>query len=132
MIRFALKYEHIKKKMIDMIKIIITHMMAKNKIFFVISETLYLERLAKHLIEKYDIVIDDFTEDDLNMFLEKKFEEEDIDTIQEYADMAEEHKLLMYYIHSGNDMIDFNLSKKQILSQIIRYPIVTAIYYLEK
>ena len=96
------------------------------------NETLYLEKLAKHLINEYNIVIDDYTPDDLNFFLEKKFEEEDIDTIQEYADMAEEHKLFMYYICSGNDMIDLNLSRKDILSKIIRYPIVSAIFYLEK
>lgn len=118
--------------MTDVIKIIIIHMMTETKIHFVISEILYLETLAKHLIDKYDIVIDDFTEEDLNSFLEKKFEDEDIDTIQEYADMVEEHKLLMYYIHSGNDMIDLNLSKKHILSKIIRFPIVPAIYYIEK
>ena len=106
--------------------------MSDIEITFFIRETLYLETLAKHLIDVYDIKIDDYSEDDLKYFLEEKFENEEVETLQEYADMAEEHKLLMYYLYSGNDMIDFNLSKKEILSQIIIYPIVSAIFYLEK
>jgi hypothetical protein len=36
----------------------------------------------------------------------------------------------MYYLYAGNDMPDLNLSKKEILSKIIRYPIVEAIRYI--
>lgn len=41
-----------------------------------------------------------------------------------------EHKLFLYYLYTGNDISELNLSKKEFLSKIIRYSIVEAIRYV--
>lgn len=98
---------------------------------FMIRETLYLETLALHRITEFNIKVSNYNHDDLNFYLEDKFSEQKKETLEEYANMCGgESTLFMYYLYSGNDMPDLNLPKKDILSKIIRYPIVETIRYI--
>jgi hypothetical protein len=105
--------------------------MSEINLDIMINDTLNLETLASYLITEFDIKVSEYSPDDLDYYLENKFIEKDLKTLEEYANMCDgEHKLFMYYLYAGNDMPDLNLSKKEILSKIIRYPIVEAIRYV--
>eukprot|EP00285_Hemiselmis_virescens_P017421 CAMPEP_0173397532 /NCGR_PEP_ID=MMETSP1356-20130122/38735_1 /TAXON_ID=77927 ORGANISM="Hemiselmis virescens, Strain PCC157" /NCGR_SAMPLE_ID=MMETSP1356 /ASSEMBLY_ACC=CAM_ASM_000847 /LENGTH=80 /DNA_ID=CAMNT_0014356811 /DNA_START=40 /DNA_END=278 /DNA_ORIENTATION=- len=67
--------------------------------------TFHIGGLVDELIEKYEIKVEDYSEDDLDFFLEKKFMNEDVETLVEFADACcGEEMLMMYYLSSGNPM----------------------------
>jgi len=92
--------------------------------------TFHIGGLVDELIEKYEIKVENYSEDDLDFFLEDKFMNEDVETLVEYADMCcGEETVMMYYLSNGNPMPDLNLSKKEILTKILIYTVSSGIWY---
>lgn len=88
------------------------------------------ERLARQLVEELKINIQNYSEDWLDSFLEVHLEKVEEDVLQEYVDMCGgEFALIVNYYEREKHIPDLNMSKKYILSYLVRYAVVPAIYY---
>tara|TARA_Y100000389_G_scaffold128022_2_gene125394 strand:+ start:13111 stop:13428 length:318 start_codon:yes stop_codon:yes gene_type:complete len=86
---------------------------------------------AKELKEKLEIKNEENTEDDIAYKLDEYFNRIQEKEIEGYInDCGGIHEVLIYYCNEGYD-IDLNMTKKEIMCEMLKTILPSIIYYLE-